>query len=712
MKERIGHYTIVGELGRGGMGVVYKAHEESLNRFVAIKVLGSHLTEDRDYVQRFMREARAAAALNHPNIVQIYFVGEDEGTPYFVMEYVTGTSVQTMIRKDGRLDPVEAASIVIQAANGLGAAHSAGIIHRDIKPANLMVNEQGLVKIADFGLALAPEAQTRLTATGMLMGTPGYLSPEQCMDQGVDHRSDIYSLGVTFFEMLAGTMPFSADSPLALLRKIVEVEAPDVRELNPDVDETLRGIVARMMAKNPEERYQACGELESDLREWLTERGASARIPVIAPSGPPSGARPADEPDAASLNLTPTVLVEGGSGAGSAPPPPPEPTEVVPPVPPTGAVPPPPPAAAAPTPPPPAPQQEAPAAEPPAGTSAPPAATAQPRRGRGGLAVALVLLLLLAGAAGAGFVAFRMGLFGGGKTSHEADASTTAPEEAAPLEEALAAGSDGSAAPGRFADVSGVEVGELRGKESAGMETAGGELRGKEPRPGRASGGAPGAMESPGRTAGASGPAGGPSAAAGAPAAASTAAAGRTTTGHAAPSRPPAEGTIVLALGEPLLAGEVERYLQERLGAGGAGLVMVEDVPRVLDMLESGEEVPTNVLLSRLHGTARTLVLARVQHLGSRELNYMGRGSAATITEETTWRGGRRETRGTYGGGNPDEAQRSRVSLVVYDLETSRTVAPRWTTTVEYTALNVEPKVEQALGKVAGTVVDVVRSME
>ncbi len=701
MKERIGHYTIVGELGRGGMGVVYKAHEESLNRFVAIKVLGSHLTEDRDYVQRFMREARAAAALNHPNIVQIYFVGEDEGTPYFVMEYVTGTSVQAMIRKHGRLDPVEAASIVLQAANGLGAAHSAGIIHRDIKPANLMVNEQGLVKIADFGLALAPEAQTRLTATGMLMGTPGYLSPEQCMDQGVDHRSDIYSLGVTFFEMLAGTMPFSADSPLALLRKIVEVEAPDVRELNPDADETLRGIVARMMAKTPEERYQACGELESDLREWLTERGASARIPVIAPSGPPSGARPADEPDAASLNLTPTVLVEGGSGAGSAPPPPPEPTEVVPPVPPTGAVPPPPPAAAAPTPPPPA--VEPPAATPDPGAAAPPAG-----RSRAIPLLALVLVLLLVGAAGAGFVAFRMGLFGGGKTSHEADASTTAPEEAAPLEEALAAGSDGSAAPDRFADVSGVEVGELRGKEPAGMETSAGELRGKEPQPGRASGGALGAMESPGRTAGASGSAGGPSAAAGAPAAAASTA----TTGHAAPSRPPAEGTIVLALGEPLLAGEVERYLQERLGAGGAGLVMVEDVPRVLDMLESGEEVPTNVLLSRLHGTARTLVLARVQHLGSRELNYMGRGSAATTTEETTWRGGRWETRGTYGGGNPDEAQRSRVSLVVYDLETSRTVAPRWTTTVEYTALNVEPKVEQALGKVAGTVVDVVRSME
>jgi serine/threonine protein kinase len=222
MVERIGHYRIVSELGRGGMGVVYKAHEESLNRFVALKVLGEHLSEDSDYVQRFVREAQSAATLTHPNIVQVYAISEDQGKHFFAMEYVHGTSIQKLLKVGGPMDPMVAASLIIQAASGLDAAHEIDIVHRDIKPANLMVSDKGLVKIADFGLALLMGNASRLTATGMFMGTPGYLSPEQCMEKSPDHRTDIYSLGVTFYEMLTGVQPYTATSPLALIRQIME----------------------------------------------------------------------------------------------------------------------------------------------------------------------------------------------------------------------------------------------------------------------------------------------------------------------------------------------------------------------------------------------------------------------------------------------------------------------------------------------------------
>ncbi len=291
MEEYIGHYSIVSELGRGGMGVVFKAHEESLNRYVALKVLGKHLSEDESFVERFKREAQSAAALNHPNIVQIYAIDEFEGQHYFAMEYVQGISIQQMIKSQGPLDPVASGRLILQAAAGLGAAHGHGIVHRDIKPANLMVDERGLVKITDFGLALLASGTTRLTATGMFMGTPGYLSPEQCLDQGVDQRTDIYSLGVTLYEMLTGVTPLNADSPLALLRQIIDVEPRDVGELRPEVPEALRSILHKMMAKKPEDRYADCSTLAVDLQNWLeTVNGAKSTVStadtatVLAPS--------------------------------------------------------------------------------------------------------------------------------------------------------------------------------------------------------------------------------------------------------------------------------------------------------------------------------------------------------------------------------------------------------------------------------------------
>ena len=310
MKERIGHYSIVSELGRGGMGVVYKAHEDSLNRFVALKVLGKHLSEDETFVERFKREAQSAASLNHPNIVQVYAIDEFEGQHYFAMEYVQGASIQQMIKTQGSLDAVAAGRLILQAASGLGAAHGRGIVHRDIKPANLMVDERGLVKITDFGLALLAAGTTRLTATGMFMGTPGYLSPEQCLDEDIDQRTDIYSLGVSFYEMLTGITPLSADSPLALLRQIIDVEPKDVGELRPEVPEALRVILRKMMAKKPADRYADCAALIVDLQAWLETAGStgsdiSAAIAATM-AAPSSGS-----------NTEATVVVDSAQMAGN-----------------------------------------------------------------------------------------------------------------------------------------------------------------------------------------------------------------------------------------------------------------------------------------------------------------------------------------------------------------------------------------------------------
>ena len=321
MLDRIGHYRIVAELGRGGMGVVYKAHEESLNRFVAIKVLGEHLEEDTDYVARFLREAQSAARLNHPNIVQIYAVSEDEGRHFFVMEYISGRSLHQILRSEETVEETRAARTALQTAAGPQPAHEQGVIHRDIKPANLLIDDRGLVKIADFGLALMGGAATRLTATGMLMGTPGYLSPEQCLDQEIDERTDIYSLGVTFYEALTGRVPFAADSPLALLRQIVEVEPPDLGELNPEVDEDVRALVARMMAKDREQRHASCADLIAELRPILEARGATGAL-VEGLAGPPPGgaSRAATDPR---LDTHPTEQVASGVKASDPPPLPP-----------------------------------------------------------------------------------------------------------------------------------------------------------------------------------------------------------------------------------------------------------------------------------------------------------------------------------------------------------------------------------------------------
>ncbi len=277
MRTRLGHYDIVAELGRGGMGVVYKGYEPALNRYVAIKVLADSLAHDEGIKERFLREARSMAALNDPHIIQIYFIGDDEGQTYFVMEFVEGESLGSMLKRDHRLTVEQSAKVIQQTALGLATAHDRGVVHRDIKPGNLMISSRGAVKIADFGIALSnQDISKKLTTTGEFVGTPGYLSPEVCLGKPVDQRSDIFSLGIVLFEMLTGKMPFNDESPLGLMLEVVKADIPDVRELNADVDPLIAQILARMIAKDPAERYQNCHDLVADLDTH----------PLVAKGGP------------------------------------------------------------------------------------------------------------------------------------------------------------------------------------------------------------------------------------------------------------------------------------------------------------------------------------------------------------------------------------------------------------------------------------------
>jgi len=287
MKTHLGHYEIVSELGRGGMGVVWKGYEPALTRYVAIKELSPALAHDAMLVERFLREARSMAALNDPHIIQIYFIGQEAGQPFFVMEFVEGESLSGLIKREGRLGVPDALKVLHQAAQGLSTAHDRGVIHRDIKPANLMLNQRGQVKIADFGIALANrDFDAKLTGTGEFVGTPGYLSPEVCLGKPVDQRSDIFALGIVLFEMLTGRTPFSDESPLKLMLDVVQSQIPDVREINAEVGPEVAAILNKMLEKDPAARYQDTHALMDDLEALGIPLTGPLKMKVAAPAGP------------------------------------------------------------------------------------------------------------------------------------------------------------------------------------------------------------------------------------------------------------------------------------------------------------------------------------------------------------------------------------------------------------------------------------------
>lgn len=265
--RHLGDFRLLRLLGQGGMADVYLAEQISLKRQVALKVLRSDLVSDEVYLQRFQQEATAAAALNHPHIVQVYAIGEADGLHYIAQEYVHGLNLRDYLRRNGPPDAATAVRIMRQAADALQAAAEAGIVHRDVKPENLLINARGDVKIADFGLAQLSRSGERLQLTqiGMTMGTPLYMSPEQVNGENLDHRSDIYSLGVTCYHLLAGATPFRGESALTVAVKHINEEPPPLASRRADLPDALCDIVHTMMAKRREDRYQTAALLLDDL---------------------------------------------------------------------------------------------------------------------------------------------------------------------------------------------------------------------------------------------------------------------------------------------------------------------------------------------------------------------------------------------------------------------------------------------------------------
>ncbi|MGA9815115.1 MAG: serine/threonine-protein kinase, partial [Terriglobales bacterium] len=282
---KLGPYEIQSLVGAGGMGEVYRAHDSRLDRTVAIKVLPASFSADRDRMQRFAQEARAAAALNHPNILSIFDIGDQQGSPYVVSELLEGETLRERLRS-GPLSSRKAIDYALQVARGLAAAHEKGIVHRDLKPENLFITNDGRVKILDFGLAklLMPEAPSgadaptlhAVTEPGLIMGTVGYMSPEQVRGQAADQRSDIFAFGAILYEMISGKRAFHGETSADTMSAILKEEVPELSETARSVPPGLERIVRHCLEKNASQRFHSAGDMAFDL-EALTEISATSK---------------------------------------------------------------------------------------------------------------------------------------------------------------------------------------------------------------------------------------------------------------------------------------------------------------------------------------------------------------------------------------------------------------------------------------------------
>ncbi len=271
-------YQVIKSIGEGGMANVYLAYDTILDRNVAIKLLRGDLASDEKFVHRFQREALSASSLNHPNIVEVYDVGEDSGNYYIVMEYIEGKHLKDLIKKRGKLTTSEVVDIMMQITDGMSVAHDSYIIHRDIKPQNIMILENGLVKITDFGIAMAMNA-TQLTQTNSVMGSVHYLPPEQANGNGSSLQSDIYSMGIVMYELLTGKLPFRGDNAVEIALKHLREPMPDIKEELPTIPNSIANIILKATAKNPKNRYTDAREMHEDLKTCMEDaRAKEAKV--------------------------------------------------------------------------------------------------------------------------------------------------------------------------------------------------------------------------------------------------------------------------------------------------------------------------------------------------------------------------------------------------------------------------------------------------
>ena len=308
-----GRYEILRHVARGGMAEVYLARDQLLDRPVALKILFPELSVDPSFVERFRREAQAAANLSHPNVVSVYDWGEEDGVYFIVMEFVDGRPLSSIIRSEGALLADRAAAIGAEVAAALAFAHRSGVVHRDVKPGNVLIDVNGSVKVADFGIARAANAKENLTQTGAVMGTATYFSPEQAQGFGVDPRSDVYSLGVVLYETVTGRPPFSGDSPVAIAYKHVREQPVPPRRINPAIPPDFEAIVLQAMAKDPNDRYASAEELRADLLRFAQGRTVVASPTMAAAMAPPTEARPTEAMAGA------TTVIQSGDGTRAMP---------------------------------------------------------------------------------------------------------------------------------------------------------------------------------------------------------------------------------------------------------------------------------------------------------------------------------------------------------------------------------------------------------
>ena len=283
--KRMGPYTVTERIGDGGMAIVYKAYQESLNRYVALKVLRDELARDQQFVARFRQEALGAANLDHPNIVHVYDAGAANGKYYIAMSYVDGGDLKGLIHQ-GAIEPDRAIAITIQLAEALDHAHKQGLIHRDVKPSNVLMTRDGRPLLTDFGIAKALYESRQLTRTGTSIGTPEYMAPEQAQGLPPDGRTDIYALGVVLYEMLAAKVPFCTDTPVATMYMHVHEPPPSLRQVQGAVPQWLEDVVCKALAKNPDDRYATAGLFAAALRQGQESMRAAAWGATAAPDAP------------------------------------------------------------------------------------------------------------------------------------------------------------------------------------------------------------------------------------------------------------------------------------------------------------------------------------------------------------------------------------------------------------------------------------------